>query len=63
MAELPLNYLRKFTVSRKPARPLGPGRMGTARSLAQAGMLRNPLYFRQKLGPETAGEKCSGKEN
>jgi len=43
MAELPLNYLRKFTVSRKPARPRGPGRMGTAESLTQARGLRNAL--------------------
>src|SRR6266850_3289641 len=41
MAELPLKYLRKFTVSRKLARPIGPGRMRTARSLAHRQMARN----------------------
>ena len=58
MAELPLKYLRKFTVSRKLAKPIGPGRMRTARSLAQPGMLRNPLYCE----PERAVERLSVSE-
>ncbi|HWZ99816.1 MAG TPA: hypothetical protein VN025_18810 [Candidatus Dormibacteraeota bacterium] len=41
MGGLPLNYLRKITVSCKLAKPHWPSRMSTLASLAQAGMMRN----------------------
>jgi glycosyltransferase involved in cell wall biosynthesis len=62
MGGLPLNYLRKFTVCRNPARPRGPGRMGTGRSLAQAGMLRNRLYFRPEKGGQKRGRNVPSSE-
>lgn len=47
MGGLPLNYLRKITVSRKLARPLRPGRMRTSESLTQALRLRNGAETRE----------------